>query len=110
MEQAIRAIWGGMDTVTSINGVPIRLPAERWFHIVENHDEIAGYYDAVLDVVAHPDLIIPGYRGSLVAIRGYGRRRYLCVVYREVTSNDGFVITAYFSSRIDRKKALWKRS
>ena len=26
----------------SINGVPIRLTAERWLHIVENHDDMAG--------------------------------------------------------------------
>jgi hypothetical protein len=32
-----------MDTVISVNGVPIRLTAERWFHIVENHDEVAGF-------------------------------------------------------------------
>ncbi len=98
-----------MDNVISINGVPIRLPAERWFHIVENHDEVAGYYDAVLETVADPDVIIPGYRGSLVAVRSYGRRRYLYVIYREVTSDDGFIITAYFNPKVNRKKAIWKR-
>src|SRR5437016_3304207 len=98
-----------MDSVISINGVPIRLTPERWFHIVENHDEVAGSYDAVLDTVADPELIIPGYRGSLMAIRGYGRRRYLYVIYREVTSDDGFIITAYISPKVNRKKAIWKR-
>ena len=99
-----------MDSVISVNGVPIRLTTERWFHIVENHDEVAGFYDAVLDTVDRPDLIIPGYRGSLIAIRGYGRRRYLCVIYREVAPDDGFIITAYFSPHSNRKKAIWKRS
>jgi hypothetical protein len=98
-----------MDSVISINGVPIRLPVERWFHIVENHDELAGYYDAVLETVADPDVIVPGYRGSLVAVRAYGRRHYRSVIYREVTSDDGFIITAYFSLKVDRKKAVWKR-
>jgi hypothetical protein len=64
----------------------------------------------VLDTVDRPDLIIPGYRGSLIAIRGYGRRRYLCVIYREVAPDDGFIITAYFSQHSNRKKAIWKRS
>ena len=98
-----------MDSAISVNGVPIRLMAERWFHIVENHDEMAGYYDGVLETVADPDLIVPGYRGSLMAVRGHGRRQYLCVIYREVTSDDGFIITAYFSPKINRKKAVWKR-
>lgn len=99
-----------MDTTESLDGVPIRLTAERWLHIVENHDEVAGYYDEVLDVVAEPDIIVPGYGGSLVAIRSHGPRRYLCVVYRQVSRIDGFVITAYFSRKIERKKAIWKRS
>ena len=99
-----------MDTTESLEGVPIRLTAERWLHIVENHDEVAGYYDEVLDVVAGPDMILPGYGGSLVAVRGLGARRFLCVVYRQISRQDGFVITAYFSHKIERKKAIWKRS
>ena len=98
-----------MDSVLSIDDVPIRLTTERWFHIVENHDDLAGYYDTVLETVANPDLVLAGYRGSLIATRTYGRRRYLCVVYRQVSSDDGFIITAYFSRKINRKKALWKR-
>ncbi len=98
-----------MDNARSVNGVPVRLTTERWFHIVENHDEVAGYYDDVLDVVDQPDLVLQGYRGSLVAIRGYGRNRYLMVVYRELSEDDGFIITAYFSSKLDRKKIVWKR-
>lgn len=37
-----------MDVVISNSGVPIRLTDERWFHIVENHDDLAGHYDEVL--------------------------------------------------------------
>ena len=76
-----------MDIAISIEGVPIRLTHERWFHIVENHDDLAGYYEDVLDIVENPDLIIRGYQGALVAVRSYGRRRYL----------------------IDRRKALWNK-
>ena len=32
----------------SKNGIPIRLTEERWYHIVENHDELAGLSDEVL--------------------------------------------------------------
>ena len=98
-----------MDIARSVNGVPIRLTSERWLHIVENHDEVAGYYDDVLLVVESPDIVLRGYRGSLIAVRGYGRKRYLMVIYRELSREDGFVITAYFSSDFDRKKTVWKR-
>ena len=39
-----------MDIVISKAGVPVRLTEERWFHIVENHDDLAGYYDQVLEI------------------------------------------------------------
>jgi len=56
------------ETVVSKNGVSIRLPEERWVHIVENHDDLAGYMDDVLDAVENPDLIIKGYKDALIAL------------------------------------------
>jgi uncharacterized protein YuzE len=44
-----------MDIALSVEGVPSRLTAERWFHIVENHDDMAGYYDDILETVENPD-------------------------------------------------------
>ena len=32
-----------MDVIKSKNDTPIRLAEERWFHITEEHSEIAGY-------------------------------------------------------------------
>ncbi len=99
-----------MDITESIDGVPIRLTAERWLHVVENHDEVAGYYDEVLETVASPEILLAGYNASLIAVRSYGRQRFLCVVYRKISRTDGFIITAYFSRTIDRRKAIWKRA
>ena len=98
-----------MDIAYSVDGVPIRLTVERWFHIVENHDDLAGHYDDILRTIEEPDFILRGYRGTLIAVRGLGRRRYLAVVYRQLSPEDGFVITAYFTSRVERRKAIWKR-
>ena len=98
-----------MDFTISRNNVPIRLTSERWFHIVENHEEVAGYYDEVLETVEEPDIILRGYKGSLVAVKNYGHKKYLMVIYREISTNDGFIITAYFNNKIDRRKAIWKK-
>ena len=98
-----------MDVVRSVNGVPIRMTSERWVHIVNARDEIAGYYDEILRVVEDPDLVLRGYRGSLKAVKGFGRNRYLLVVYKELSRNDGFIITAYFVERIDRRRIVWRR-
>jgi hypothetical protein len=88
--------------------VPIRLTAERWYHVVENHDDVAGHYDDVLETIENPDLVLRGYKGALIAARGAGRGRYLCVVYREDSEEDGFVISAFFTHEISRRKVLWQ--
>jgi len=99
-----------VDRVASIDGVPIRLTEERWFHIVENHDDMAGHYDDVLETVADPDFLLSGHGGSLIAVRNYGQRRYLFTICRQVSRDEGFVITAYFSTKANRKKAVWKKT
>jgi hypothetical protein len=97
-----------MDSAPSVNGVRIRLTDERWRHIVDAHDEMAGYYDDCLQVIQSPDLVLAGYRGSLKAVKGYGRNRFLVVIYRERSASDGFVVTAYFTMRINRRNVVWR--
>ncbi|MEM3101681.1 MAG: hypothetical protein QXT99_10075 [Candidatus Nitrosotenuis sp.] len=47
-----------IEIVKSVNGVPIRLTEERWVHIIGNHDDMAGYYDEVINIVENPDYVI----------------------------------------------------
>lgn len=68
---------------------------------------MAGYYDDVLIAVENPDMILQGYRGSLIAVQNHGRHRYLMVIYRQTSQDDGFIITAYFTNKLDRRKAIW---
>ena len=60
-----------MDVAISVNAVPVRLTAERWMHIVENRDELAGRSHDVLDAVDQPDWVTQGYGGSLIAWKGF---------------------------------------
>jgi hypothetical protein len=94
-----------MDRVHSRAGVPIRLTEERWF----NHDDLAGHYDDVLETVENPQLILKGNGGSLIAVKGVATRKYLAVVYKEISSEDGFIITAYFTSQISRRLIRWPK-
>lgn len=100
-----------MDVTKSKNGVLIRLTAERWLHIIENHDDVAGYYEDVLDTVEEPDYVIRGYRGALVALKESARGKFLAVVYREASPQDGFVVTAYFTRKLRLKEEviLWQK-
>ena len=97
-----------MDIAYSVNNIPIRLTAERWYHIVENHDDMAGHYDSVLETIENPDLVLRGYKGALIAVRGARRGEYFCVVYRELGKKDGFVISAFFTDEINRRQIVWQ--
>ena len=100
-----------MRVVHSKRGVPIRLTTERWSHIVENHDDLAGYRDDVLTAIEEPDEVLQGKTNELIALKSVPART-LVVVYRETSSNDGFVITAFFTTELERvrKRGLvWPR-
>jgi hypothetical protein len=53
-------------TVVSKNGIPIRLPDERWEHIVEQHGELAGMRQDTLRTVEEPERILAGNAGELL--------------------------------------------
>lgn len=95
-----------MDVAISRNGIRIRLTEERWFHIGETRDEMAGPYDEVLSVIEVPDYIIQGYREALVALRPIGKKKFIAVVYKETGKKDGFVITAFMTSKVRIEKEV----
>ncbi len=101
-----------MDRVISKNNVPIRFPEERWLHITEEHSEIAGYYYDVLETVQKPDVILEGSHNELLALKTLTAKKYLIVVYKEVSKTDGFIITAFMTSKGEkylRRKKIWPR-
>jgi len=95
-----------LSLIPSKNGVPIRLTAERWTHITEEHAELSGRRADLLQTLAEPQRILLGQRGELLALREWESGKWLVVVYREF-SDDGFVITAFSTRRV---RALEKRT
>jgi hypothetical protein len=94
----------------SRNGVPIRLTDERWQHIIEEHAELVGLRDEVLETVTQAERVLLGAAGELLAIRTITAGKVLVVVYREAAKDDGFVITAFVTRRLaslDRREQLW---
>ncbi len=91
--------------------VPIRLSDERWFHITENHSEVAGYYYEVLECVEEPETIYEGRAGECIAIE-LENGKYIVVIYKEVRENDGFIITAFLTSKkkqLERRRRIWPK-
>ena len=103
-----------MVVVYSRAGVALRLTEERWIHIVTNHPELLTQRERVLETVAEPDVIQQGDFGELLAVRSYEQtpltRKHLVVAYREIGSDDGFIVTAYLARRPSTQRVLlWKR-
>lgn len=101
-----------MEVILSINKILIRLTSERWVHIVENHDDLASKFHDVLETVGEPDLVLEGKAGELLAVRRAGALS-LIVAYREISATDGFVITAFQTSKINDllkiKNTVWRK-
>jgi hypothetical protein len=101
--------------VFSIRGRRIRLTLRQWVHIIENHDYMAGNRELVLETIADPDELVEGEAGETLALRGYPQTnltaKMAIVAYRD--EPDGFVITAWLTSRPDRVQArevrVWRR-
>jgi hypothetical protein len=96
-----------MNIAYSTNNVPIRLTQERWEHITSNKPYMEGYYERSLEAVERPTRILRGYGGTLVAVLSVGKQRYLHVVYRELSQDDGFIITAFIARKYNRRIVIW---
>jgi len=92
---------GIMEKTKSVRGRLIRLTYKQWFHIIESHDYMAGNIEKVLETVYRPGFIVKGTKGELIALKHYLRTnitdKCCVVIYKE--NNDGFIITAFFTSK-----------
>jgi hypothetical protein len=73
-----------------------------------------GEGERILATLAMPEYVQEGDSGTLIAVRHYSKtpltEKYCCVVYRELSEEDGFVLTAYFATRpADWINVIWER-
>jgi len=70
--------------------------------------------DKVLETIIAPDLILQGDKGATMAIRFYPKTKltskYLVVVYKEISTSDGFILTAFYANQYAKwRKVIWKK-
>ena len=85
---------------------------------MEEHDEMAGNMDLVLEAINAPDYILKGTAGEKVSVKFFQKTslgpKYVVVPYREISASEGFIITAYMMSRqrfnwfIKGMETLWR--
>lgn len=102
-------------SVISKNGKEIRLSEERWYHIAESHDYMAGNQDIIFETLESPDIIMEGRMEEFIALKYYAKtsisEKHAVVIYKE-QDNEGFVITGFMTSRpesIMKKGVVWKK-
>ena len=103
-----------MISANSKNNRLIRLTDERIRHISKNHPETKDCINWIHATIENPDFIIAGDFGELLTLKLYDKTpvtndKYLVVVYKETSNLDGFILTAYFSRSINKKRPIvWK--
>ena len=112
----MKSMEGLLGSALSKEGCRVRLTRERWSHIVESHDYLAGLHEWVLETIGDPDAVCAGWEGTLTATRFYPKtpitEKHMVVVFRERVEGDGFVITAFMTSRAEKvwqRGMLWQR-
>lgn len=101
-----------MNTAISINNVNIRLTDERWLHITLGHPELADYYYEILDTVENPAVLYEGDNNGVVALKITAKTKGLVVIYKEIDTKDGYIITAYLTNKFqkfNKKRILWEQ-
>lgn len=62
-----------------------------------------------MEIVANHDILIKGAKDEFLAIKKV-HKRWIVVVYKEIDLNDGFIITAFSTTRIQyfmKKEIIW---
>lgn len=98
----------------SLNGVSIRLTKERWNHIIKAHQEIDPKgFKKFMKVITNPEFILKGSKNELLAVQKVPRKKlWIVIPYKEETEQDGFVLTAYFTSDLIwlfKKEIIWSK-
>jgi len=99
------------------DGAILRLTRSSWKHIVSEHPEMKPYLTRILETAQTPDLIAAGATGELKAIKWFDDLhvgpKYLVAVYRKAESKEGFIVTAYVTSDLEKtckRGVVWRKS
>jgi hypothetical protein len=79
-----------------------------------SYPEMKNQKEKVVETISNPDLIQSGDFGELLTVRFYPKtpltKKHLIVAYKEISTQDGFLITAYFTNALSqRREVIWKR-
>ena len=85
-------------------------------NIIASHADMKDNQKLVLETIREPDMILKGVTDELRAIKFFSEThlgpKYIMVAYKELSEKDGFIVTAYKTSRIDKivkRGVIWSK-
>jgi hypothetical protein len=89
-------------------GRMIRLTEVQWVHIEFEHKELSNQMDKIIQALKEPDFVYYAIKDDNYHYYKYFSetpvtRKYLLVIVKHLRDKEGFVITAFFISRIREK-------
>ena len=98
---------------------PIRLPWERWLHIINpygDHPYMVDMRPQVTETLRNPDAIVRSNRFPYTARIYHGwfentpiGSKWVRVVVNFVDNDDAFVLTAYAESEVIDGEVIWRK-
>ena len=116
-EQEKRGIINrGDEIIIDFQGRPIRLPYERWLHIIMRHSYMAELRETIRETLQDPDIVIRSRQDPEAAaiyqkwIAGTAvGDKWVRVVVKFFDRNDAFVLTAFARNLMETGDTLWQR-
>jgi len=102
-----------MDFAVSVNKHKVRLTNERWKHITEGHQEMAGYYFEILETVSNPDYIYEGLLLELLAVQLVSLDKYMVVIIENQKVLTDLLLLLSFTTKLSNlknKKLIWEKN
>ena len=104
------------EVIDDYQGHPIRLPGERWGHIIHDHPCMANMQEELSQTLKDPEIIRKSTRPMGTA-RIYYKwfdntvvgNKWVCVVAAFLEDGDAFVLTAYPSDRLKPGEEIWRK-
>ena len=96
-------------TVVTPLGDRVFLTRDRWREITQfKHPAMAGHEKSVRECLESPTAICESEKSDEVHLYyRLARDVFLCVVTAPASSEERFVVTAYFTKRIKKGKPIW---
>lgn len=95
------------------NNKLVRLTKKQYNHIIETHPELEGEMNKISKTVESPEVVRLGNKENIFLFYRFFEKtqvtnKYLVLVVKYL-NGEGFIITAYFTSKIRSSDIIWRK-